>query len=235
MLIDAPELCSESAKRRDVRLESLRPAVAAPWIAISVTGPGSSGIAAQLRGAAAASHDRWSARAAPDCRRCDTVRLPALRERPRQAIALRSAVSDIRVDEIWPGTPCRWRHGLDWPAVFQLGCHQDLSCKTSKHGVRCALSSVMTITRMRSYLTARGIASRCLSGAGLPATRCADVWAAAVRWKPSTVQVTGPISRTRVPALRSIPRDGDSERRVRTFEAWGRHPLRIDGSRKRPG
>jgi len=135
-LIDAPENCgSESAKAAvDVRLESLRPAVAAPWIAISVH---RSRIVRNRRrnyAALASSLSRIDGAHAlrPDLPDDATPYVfPLYVNDPAASYRrLRSAgIPIFRWDEIWPGTPMLdGDHGLDWARrVFQLGCHQDLS------------------------------------------------------------------------------------------------------------
>jgi dTDP-4-amino-4,6-dideoxygalactose transaminase len=125
----------ESAKSAiDARLDSLRPALAAGWIARSAhrfrivenrrrnyTALASS--LSRMAGARALRPD-LPAGAAPYV-------FPLYVDDPEASYQrLRSAgIPLFRWDEVWPGTPTlEGDHGLDWARrVFQLGCHQDLS------------------------------------------------------------------------------------------------------------
>jgi dTDP-4-amino-4,6-dideoxygalactose transaminase len=124
----------ESAKPGvDVRLDSLRPAVAARWIASSVT---QSRIVGNRRRNYAALASCLSRIDGAHALRPDLpddaapyvfplyVNDPAARYQ-----RLRSAgIPIFRWDEVWPGTPVlEGDQGLDWAhRVYQLGCHQDL-------------------------------------------------------------------------------------------------------------
>jgi hypothetical protein len=118
----------------DARLNSLRPAIAARWIATSV-----------FRSRIVENRQRNYAALASRLRRIDGARalypdlpdgvtpyvFPLYVDNPAASYQqLRSAgIPIFRWDEIWPGTPALdGDHGLDWAhRVFQLGCHQDLS------------------------------------------------------------------------------------------------------------
>lgn len=141
----------ESAKSAiDIRLESLRPAVAARWIACSVhrarivenrrrnyTALASS--LSGIRGARALRPD-LPEEAAPYV-------FPLYVNDPAASYQrLRSAgVPLFRWDEVWRGTPALdGDHGLDWAdRVFQLGCHQDLSL----HDIEAIAATVRAFIR----------------------------------------------------------------------------------------
>jgi len=116
------------------RLNSLRPAIVARWIASSVV---QSRIIERRRVnyAALASALGRIVGARPLCPVLpDGVTpyvFPLYVDEPTASYQrLRSAgVPIFRWDEVWPGTPALdGDHGLDWAnRVFQLGCHQDLS------------------------------------------------------------------------------------------------------------
>src|SRR5690242_19362917 len=118
----------------EIRLESLRPSVAARWIASSVHRSRivenrrrnyaalASGLS-RIDGAKAL-HPRLPDGATPYV-------FPLYVNDPEASYQrLRSAgIPIFRWDEVWPRTPALdGDHGLDWAhRVFQLGCHQDLS------------------------------------------------------------------------------------------------------------
>jgi dTDP-4-amino-4,6-dideoxygalactose transaminase len=118
----------------DARLDSLRPAFAAPWIAGGVCKSriivhrrrNYSAFATKLSGMgkARALYPNLPEGAVPYV-------FPLYVDEPEASYRrLRGAgVPIFRWDEIWPGTPVLdGDHGLDWARrVFQLGCHQDLS------------------------------------------------------------------------------------------------------------
>ena len=118
----------------DIRLESLRPAVAARWIASSVH---RSRIVAHRRRNYAALAKRLSRIDGAHALRPDLPEdatpyvFPLYVNDPAISYQrLRSAgIPLFRWDEVWPGTPVlEGDHGLDWAhRVYQLGCHQDLS------------------------------------------------------------------------------------------------------------
>jgi dTDP-4-amino-4,6-dideoxygalactose transaminase len=118
----------------DLRLDSLRPTVAARWIAGSVH---QSRIVAHRRRNYAALANRLSGIDGAHALRPDLPDdvtpyvFPLYVNEPAASYPrLRSAgIPLFRWDEVWPGTPVLdGDHGLDWAhRVFQLGCHQDLS------------------------------------------------------------------------------------------------------------
>jgi dTDP-4-amino-4,6-dideoxygalactose transaminase len=126
---------SESATPAvDLRLDSLRPAVAARWIS---SGVHLSRIVANRRRNYAALASSLSRIDGAHALRSDLPEdatpyvFPLYVNDPAASYQrLRSAgIPLFRWDEIWPGTPVlNGDHGLDWAhRVFQLGCHQDLS------------------------------------------------------------------------------------------------------------
>jgi dTDP-4-amino-4,6-dideoxygalactose transaminase len=118
----------------DVRLDSLRPAVAARWIASSVTQFRIVGNRRRNYAALASKLSRIDGAHAlrPDLPDDSAPYVfPLYVNTPAASYQrLRSAgIPLFRWDEVWPGTPVLdGDHGLDWAhRVFQLGCHQDLS------------------------------------------------------------------------------------------------------------
>ena len=118
----------------DVRLDSLRPAVAARWIASSVTQSRIVGNRRRHYAALAGGLSRIDGAHAlrPDLPDDSAPYVfPLYVNAPAASYQrLRSAgIPLFRWDEVWPGTPVLdGDHGLDWAhRVFQLGCHQDLS------------------------------------------------------------------------------------------------------------
>jgi len=126
---------SESAKLApDFRLDSLRPVVAARWIASSVHDSRIVGNRRRNYAALASRLSRIDGAHAlhPDLPGDATPYVfPLYVNDPATSYQrLRSAgIPLFRWDEVWPGTPVLdGDHGLDWAhRVFQLGCHQDLS------------------------------------------------------------------------------------------------------------
>jgi len=133
---DAPaNHVSERAKpAADVRLNSLRPAVAARWISSCVH---QSRIVEHRRRNYAALAGRLSGidgahALCPDLPNDATPYVfPLYMNDPEASYQrLRSAgIPLFRWDDVWPGTPVlNGDHGLDWAQrVLQIGCHQDLS------------------------------------------------------------------------------------------------------------
>jgi hypothetical protein len=134
----------------DTRLNSLRPVVAARWIAGSVC---KARIIAHRRRnytALASSLSRIDGAhpLRPDLPADATPYVfPLYVHYPEASYQqLRSAgIPLFRWDEVWPGTPVlEGDHGLDWAhRVFQLGCHQDLSV----HDIEAIATTVRALIR----------------------------------------------------------------------------------------
>jgi len=137
----------------DLRLASLRPAVAACWIAnrvcqSRVVGHRRRNYLALARRLSRIDGARVLHADLPDS--ATPYVFPLYVNDPAASYQrLRSAgIPIFRWDEIWPGTPALdGDHGLDWShRVFQLGCHQDLSL----HDIEAMAATVHAIIQKHS-------------------------------------------------------------------------------------